>query len=161
LASLSVTVAAYGTLEASLADWNDVARDQNVERNHIDAVLIERCEGRVVNVHRSSSRGWAQGSVASALVALLAPPALLDGAIAGGVGKRALTFVAERLSRDAVNELGRVLESGRFVTLALTERGPGPATATYGARALSLANLPMRGTAFDLRLAVDADDDDE
>jgi hypothetical protein len=161
LTSLSVTVAAYGSLQAALADWDDVDEDPTRAFNIIDAVLIERSDQRVVRVHRSVSHKWAEGSVASAVVGRLSPPALLDGAIAGGVGKRVLTLVSDGLSRDAVNELGRVLESGRFVTLAVVERGAEPAALGYGARALSIAGLPMRGTAFDLRVAAEADDADD
>jgi hypothetical protein len=161
MASLNVIVAAYGSLEAASADWDDLDRDATAEINLIDAVLIERTDVRVEMVHRCSSRGWARGSVASALVGRISPSALLDGAIAGGVGRRALTFVSNGLTRDAVNELGRVLESGWFVTLMVAERGPVVAATSYGARARSLASLPMRGTAFDLRHAVQADEADE
>jgi hypothetical protein len=157
MASLNVIVAAYGSLEAASADWDDLDRDATAEINLIDAALIERSDVRVEMVHRCSSRGWARGSVASALVGRISPSALLDGAIA----RRALTFVSNGLTRDAVNELGRVLESGWFVTLMVAERGPVVAATSYGARARSLASLPMRGTAFDLRHAVQADEADE
>jgi hypothetical protein len=158
LASLSITVAAYSSLDAASADWDDVDRHLTDQLNPIDATLIEQSGLQVTVVHRCLSVGWAHGSVAGALVGRLSPTALLGGAIAGGVGRRALTFVSNGLSRDAVNELGRVLESGRFVTLAVVERGPGPTTASYGARALGVASLPMRGTAFELRHAVLADE---
>ena len=46
------------------------------------------------------------------------------------------------------------LDTGRFVTVAVFERGPAPTTSGYGARALAVATLPMRGTAFELRDAV-------
>jgi hypothetical protein len=160
-ASLNVIVAAYGSLEAAAADWDDLDRDRGAATDLIDAALIERSDVRVAVVHRCSSRGWAQGSVASALVGRISPSALLDGAIAGGVGRRALAFVSSGLTRDAVNELGRVLESGWFVTLIVAERGPAVVPARYGAQAQSMASLPMRGTAFDLRQAVRADEADE
>jgi hypothetical protein len=160
-ASLTVIVAAYGSFEAASADWSRVVRDPTAESSLLDAILIEQSERRVVAVHRCSSTGWARGSAASALVGRLAPTALLDGAIAGGVGSRALSFVSNGLSRDAVNELGRVLESGRFVTVAVVERGPGPSTTRYGALALAVGSLPMGGTAFELRQAVQADEADE
>jgi hypothetical protein len=161
VASLSVTVAAYGSFEAAAADWDQIERDPVGQVNAIDALLIERSEHRVAKVHRCSKEGWARGSVASALVARLSPPALLDGAIAGGVGRRVLSLVSKGLSRDAVNELGCALEAGRFVTLAVVERGAGPTTTGYGARALAVASLPMKGTAFDLRHAVTSDEADE
>jgi hypothetical protein len=160
VASLSVTVAAYGSFEAASADWDEIARFPTVELNLIDAALIERWDHRVAVLHRCSAKGWAEGSVASALVGTLSPPALLDGAIAGGVGKHVLTFVFAGLSRDAVNELGRVLEAGRFVTLAVVERAPRPAMVAYGGRALAVATLPMGGTVFNLRSAVEGDDAD-
>jgi hypothetical protein len=160
VASLSITVAAYGSFGAAAADWDETARLPAAELSVIDAALIERHDHRVAALHRCSTKGWAEGSVASALVGMLSPPALLDGAIAGGVGKHVLTFVCSGLSRDAANELGRVLESGRFVTLAVIERAPQPTTVAYGGRALAVATLPMGGTAFDLRLACRADDAD-
>jgi hypothetical protein len=161
LASLSVTVAAYGSFDAASADWDEVECDPACELNLIDAALIERADHRVATVHRCLSRGWARGSVASALVGRLSPTALLDGAIAGGVGKRALIFVSHGLSRDAINELGRVLESGPFVTLAVFERGSGLTTTGHATRALGAASLPMQGTAFDLRQAVHDDETDD
>jgi hypothetical protein len=160
VASLTVTVAAYGSLEAATADWDDVAQVQRGGSNLLDAALIEWRENRVAGLHRCPASGWAQGSVASALVGRLSPPALLDGPLAGGVGKRVLSYVSTGLSRDAVNELGRVLESGRFVTLAVVERGGEPKTFAYWSRALRVASLPMQGTAFDLRRALEDDEAD-
>ena len=160
MASLSVTVAAYGSLEAASADWDEIARSSKAEVNLVDAAMIERTDHRVAALHRCSAKGWAEGSVASALVGTLSPPALLDGAIAGGVGKHVLTFVFNGLTRDAANELGRVLESGRFVTLAVIERALQPTAVAYGGRALAVATLPMGGTAFDLRRACLDDDAD-
>ncbi|MGZ4708242.1 MAG: hypothetical protein ACXWBN_05825 [Acidimicrobiales bacterium] len=157
---MSVTVAAYGSLEAASADWDEIARFPAAEFNLIDAALIEKCDHRVAALHRCSATGWAEGSVASALVGMLSPPALLDGAIAGGVGRHVLTFVFAGLSRDAANELGRVLESGRFVTLTVIERSPQPRMIAYGGRALAVATLPMGGTAFELHRAVEADEAD-
>lgn len=161
MASLSVTVAAYGSVEAAAADWQEVDRARKHRSNVIDAILIERSGRRVATVHQFSLAGWARGAVASALVGRLAPAALLDGAIAGGVGSQAMCFVSNGLSVDAVSELVRVFESGRFVTLAVVERGQGPTSAGYGSRALGVASLPMHGTALDLRRAVRDDEADE
>ena len=161
LLGLYVVVAAYSAVEAAVADWDDVGRDPTIESNLIDAMLIERSERRVKAVLGCSSEGWARGSVASAIVGRLSPSALIDGAIAGGVGVRALRFVSHGLTRDAVNELGRVFESGSFITLAVVERGPALTMTSHGARALGVASLPLRGTAFELRDAVQADEADE
>jgi hypothetical protein len=161
LLGLYVVVAAYSSIDAALADWDDVGRDPTIESNLIDAMLIERSERQVKAIHGCLSRGWARGSVASALVGRLSPSALIDGAIAGGVGVGALRFISRGLSRDAVNELGRVFETGSFVTLAVVERGPAFTTTSYGARALGVASLPLRGTAFELCDAVQADESDE
>lgn len=153
LPSLNVLVAAYGSLEVALDDWEAFDVDHMGDLCLVDAALIERSDLTVSVVHRYPSRGWARGSVASALVGRLSPSALLDGAIAGGVGRLALRFVSNGLSRDAVNELGRVLESGWFVTLAVLERG-GASTTRYGSQAQCLASLPMSGTVLDLHRAV-------
>lgn len=161
MAHLNVIVAAYGSLEDACADWEAIDRAPIHETNLLDSVLIERSDLQVAVVHRCASRGWARGSVAGALVGRLSPTALLTGAIAGGVGVRTLSFVSHGLSRDAVNELGRVLESGSFVTVAIVE-GAHVGTATnYGARAETLASLPLRGSVFDLRFAVLADETDD
>jgi len=160
VSGLSVVVAAYNCYEDAAADWDDVDRDSTVDVHVVDAALIERCDSRVATVHRYSKRGWAQGSIAGALVGRLSPPALLDGPIAGGVGRRTLTFVSNGLSRDAVNELGRVLDSGWFVTIAVVEQGPRLRSDCYGTRARGLASLPLQGNAFDLRQAVQADEAD-
>jgi hypothetical protein len=158
--SLSVTVATYGSVEAAVADWDEVELAGARGLNLIDAALIERADDRVVTFHRCSATGWGHGSIACALVGALWPPALLDGALAGGVGRRALTFLSTGLSRDAINELGRVLESGPFVTLAVVERAAAPTATALGARALRVATLPLLGTAYDLRQAVKADEAD-
>ena len=159
MTSLSVAVAAYGSLPAATADW-DLCVDSTLESCLLDAILIEQSDRRVTKLHRCWNGGWARGSVASAVVARLWPSALLDGPIAGGVGRRTLRVVSDGLSRDAVNELGRVLESGRFVTLAVVQRGPGPTEIGHWGRALALASLPMRGTALALRRAAERDEAD-
>jgi hypothetical protein len=160
VSGLSVVVAAYTRYEDAAADWDDVDRDSTAGARVVDAALIERCVGRVASVHRFSKRGWAQGAIAGALVGSLSPASLLDGPIAGGVGRRTLTFVSNGLSRDAVSELGRVLDSGQFVTLAVVEQAPPLGCASYGARARGRVCLPLRGNAFDLRQAVQADEAD-
>lgn len=159
-ASMNVIVAAYDSLEAGSSDWVELESGASAGTPLIDAVLIERSDHRVMVVHRWLRQGWGQGAVASAVVGRLSPSALLEGAIAGGVGARVLNFVSNGLSRDAVNELGCVLESGMFVTVAVLERGPGAAPASCGSRAQSLASLPLRGTAVDLRRALRADESD-
>ena len=160
VASLSVTVAAYGSLEAACADWDEIERASAAEFNLIDAATIEWSGSRVAALHRASERGWADGSIASALIGASSPPALLDGAIAGGVGRHVLTFVFAGLSRDATHELGKVLSSGRFVTVAVIERSPQPTRIAYGGRALAVATLPLGGTAFELHRAFESDEAD-
>jgi hypothetical protein len=157
VASLSVTVAAYGSGDAAVRDFDDVDLSPDDAVNLIDIALIERSDRQVTKLHRYSSSSWAHGEIASALVAVLWPPALLDGALAGGVGKRTLTFLSTGLTRDAVNELGRVMEAGRFVTLAIFDRRLEATRTTYGTRALQVAILPLRGTAYDLRHATEDD----
>ena len=161
MADLNVIVAAYGSLDDARADWGALDRAPVRETHLLDSVLIERSDLQVTVVHRCSSRGWARGSVAGALVGRLSPTALLTGAIAGGVGVRTMSFVSRGLSRDAVNELGRVLDSGSFVTVAITEGAHVGTATSYGVRAATLASLPLSGSLFDLRMAVLADDADE
>lgn len=159
MASLSVAVAAYGTSDAAHADWREIADAGG--NDALDAALIERADTRVIAIHPFPEAGWGGGAITSALIGHLWPPSLLDGAIAGGVGGHMLTRVSLGLSRDATHELGRVMEAGRFVTLAVFDRRGGPTSCFFGGRALQFGILPMSGTAHDLRSALDDDLADE
>lgn len=159
MTSLSVIVAAYGTSDAARADWRQVAREGGADV--LDGVLIERIDTRVVAIEPFAGAGWGAGTISGALIGHLWPPSLLDGAVAGGVGGRMLTAVSRGLSRDATHELGRVMEAGRFVTLAVIDRGGSDTPCFFGGRTLQLAVLPMAGTARQLRSAFDLDRFDE
>jgi hypothetical protein len=158
---LCVTVAAYGTFEAATADWDDIDRCPVNHSNTIDAVLVEREEDRVASLHRFSMQGWGYGWIASAVVGVLWPPALLAGAVAGGVGANVITCVSRGLSREDVSELGRVLASGPFVSVVVTDMTSNTSsTLPVGSRALRMARLPMGGSTYQLREALEVDVDE-
>ena len=158
MSRLSVTVAAYGAFAPAAADWDDL--DRAVARGDvelIDAALFERDDTQVVQFHEYSAAGWGDGLVASAVLGLLSPPALLVGAVAGSVGGHMITALSKGLSREALSELGRVMEAGRFVVVALADRGESQTTSVPGDRSLALASLPVGATVLGLREALDAD----
>jgi hypothetical protein len=98
-----VTLAAYGSLEVATADWDDLEWCPVNQSNTIDAVLIEREGDRVATLHGFSMRGWGYGWIASAVVGALWPPALLAGAVAGGVGANVITCVSRGFGHFAAS----------------------------------------------------------
>jgi hypothetical protein len=159
VATLYVIVAAYGSLELALVDWERLDEIAAPKGGLLDVVLIERFDLRVKTLHRRPATGWAQGWVASAAVGRLAPSALLDGALAGGVGRRALHLVSQGLSANAVRDLGRVLDGGRFVLIGVADQRA--AITGRVSNASSAADTSMAGDATALRRAVEEDRADD
>ena len=161
MSGLCVTLAAYGSLEVATADWDDLEWCPVNQSNTIDAVLIEREGDRVATLHGFSMRGWGYGWIASAVVGALWPPALLAGAVAGGVGANVITCVSRGFSQEDVSELSRVLGSGPFVAVVVTDISNNSVTLLpVGSRALRMARLPMGGTTWQLREALELDVDE-
>jgi hypothetical protein len=161
MSRLSVSVAAYGAFAPAAADWDDLDRAVAARAiDLIDAALVERDDTKVVRFHRYSAAAWGRGLIASAVVGLVSPPALLVGAVAGSVGGNMITVLSQGLSREGLCEFGRVMEAGPFVTVALADRGGTGSSFMFGDRSLALASLPVGGTALALRAALEADADD-
>jgi hypothetical protein len=156
---LSVTVAAYGAFASAAGSWD--ALDRAVAEASVvlvDAALLERNDdAQVVRFHEHSAAGWGDGLIASAVVGLLSPPALLVGAVAGSVGGHTISALSRGLSRDAVSELGRAFIAGRFVVVVVTERGGAETSAALGGRSSTLASVPVSTTTLALHLAFEAD----
>jgi hypothetical protein len=161
VASLRVTIAAYDSLAAATADWEQLGQIPLSDRGPLDAVLIERFDRRVTSLHRCWPTGWAQGWLASAVVGRLSPPALLDGALAGGVGRRTLTLVTDRLTPASATELAMVLEFRRFVLLAVHDDVYTGTAIPCCVEASPASTAALACTAQELRRAVEADRADE
>jgi hypothetical protein len=110
---IAVAVGAYSSYRPAARDWDELDGDPVAATRLVDATIIEWQGDRVLTVHCSLRRhGWGYGAVASAVVAALWPPALLTGAIAGGVGDRVLAWFSSGLSAEANAQLGGVMRQG-------------------------------------------------
>lgn len=117
----------------------------------VDGAVIERTAVEVTGFHFGSSSGWGRGVIACAVCGVLWPPAMLVGAIAGGVGSDVMTEVRCGLSGDLVRELGSVLEVGPFVAVAVTyltaaQRYDLDRPSPGGASSLRASRLNLRAT---------------
>jgi hypothetical protein len=159
--SLRVTIAAYDSLAAATADWEQLGQIPASGLEPLDAVLIERFDRRVTTLHQYWPIGWAQGWLASAIVGRLSPPALLDGALAGGVGRRTLTLVTDGLSPAVATKLTTVLDSRRFVLLAVHDDGETDKAIPSCVGTSTASTAALACTAQELRRVVEADRADE
>jgi hypothetical protein len=158
MSRLSVSVAAYGAFAPAAADWDDLDRAVAAGTiDLVDAALLERDDTQVVRFHRYLATGWGRGLIASAVVGLVSPPALLVGPVAGSVGGHMITALSKGLSREGLSELGRVMDAGRFVAVGLADRAETRSLSAFGDRSLVLASLPVGGTTLVLRAALEAD----
>jgi hypothetical protein len=86
----------------------------------MDAVLVETERETICAIHRFSSDGVARGSIAASMVGLLRPPALVCGALAGGVGEETITSLSAALDRDGIRQLGEVMDQARFAIIVVS-----------------------------------------
>ena len=154
---LVVGLAAYDSLDGVISDWEAFERVA-ARGAMVDGALVERSEVEVTRFHARSVLGWGRGVIASAVCGVLWPPALVVGALAGGVGGDVMTAVRLGLTGDSVRVLGDVLEAGPFVAVAVVETGTAMPD-EFGRGALSRANVPLRTTSSQLVRALRADDD--
>lgn len=122
-----VTIAVYRSLTSALAAWDELelaAGSQGL--GLIDAALVEGDADTIRVSHRHLRSAEARGAVASAIVGLLRPPAIVTGAVAGGVGGAILVLLGQTLSRDEVKSLGEVLDSGPIALIAVASGPAGP-----------------------------------
>jgi hypothetical protein len=153
---MQVAIAAYDQLEDATADWG--AFEDAAEAGAIvDGAVIERTLVEVTHFHRGSGSGWGQGVIASAVYGVVWPPAIIVGALAGGVGGEVMTAVRSGLSSEAVRELSDVLEAGPFVDLAVTDDRL-VASTDFGLNARSWARVALRSTAIQLVRAMRCDE---
>ncbi len=156
---IAVAIGAYASYASAAKDWDALDLDPAAATSLVDGALIEWREDRVTRVHCSLKRhGWGYGAVASAVVAALWPPALLTGAIAGGVGDRVLTYFARELPTETTAELARVLREGQISAVIVAATPEGTRVVRRFARHgldFSIATLP--GTSSDLLAAAQDD----
>lgn len=145
MAGLHVAMAAYDMLEDARADWS--AFDESAAPGAVlDGAVIERTLAEVTRFDRASTSGWGNGVIACAVYGVVWPPAILVGALAGGVGGEIMTTVRCGLTSESVRDLTEVLEAGAFVAMAITDdRSVGPPG--FGRNAKCWALVPLRSTA--------------
>jgi hypothetical protein len=157
MAGLQVAIAAYVTLEDATSDW--VAFEGEAGPGAVvDGAVIERTLAEVTCFHRGSVGGWGQGVIASAVCGVLWPPALLVGALAGGVGGEVITAVRCGLSSESVRDLSEVLEAGPFVAVVITDDRFVPPPG-FGHHARSRTRVPLRSTTAEMVGALRGDEE--
>jgi hypothetical protein len=155
----TVTVATYRLLAPALADWDAlVARDQAGELTLVDAALVEGDVDTLHTIHRHPRSGCSRGAAAGAMVGLLRPPALVMGAVAGGVGDRMIVALAQGLSRDDLKYLGDLFDT-EPISIVVLSTSPEPMTwSTVLGAATATASVDTHLSADQIRRAVEADE---
>jgi hypothetical protein len=158
---ITVGVAAYSSYTRAAQAWNRLDLDPGAATSLIDAMVIEWADEQVSLVRCSLVRhGWGFGAIASAIVGALWPPALLTGALAGGVGDQVLTCVSGSIPSHVSTELSRVLRLGRIAIVAVMATPEGTHTAkALETHALELALSTLACSSRELLTALRADAD--
>jgi hypothetical protein len=155
----TVTVAAYGRLPAALADWESLEAAAGADEiGLVDGALVESDADTIQAFHRYARRGRARGSVAGAVLGLLRPPAIVTGAVAGGVGGSTIVLLGRTLARDEVKELGDVLDLSTIAIVAIVTKPAPPRWMIALGQATAYATVTMAASVEDLERAVDADE---
>jgi uncharacterized membrane protein len=158
MTSCRVVVAAYAGLGSALADWDDLERAQRADGvGLVDAALVEGDADTIRVFHRHSRTCDGRGSVAGAVVGLLRPPAIVAGAVAGGVGEHVLILVGQSLSRNSIKELGDAMDSGPIALVALTHDPEAGAWDHLLGAAGATASASSTMSVGDIRRAIDGD----
>ena len=123
MSALCITVAAYDDLTKAQTDWTLVEAAGDADSIHIsDAAMLGRDpDGRVENIHRQSHHGWGKGAVVGAAWGLMFPPALIGGALAGGVGGGVIARLNRSLDRGDLRDLGEAMDAGETAIVAVTD----------------------------------------
>jgi hypothetical protein len=162
LGTISIHVAAYDTLLEALDDWNIGHLAGANHHNFIDAVLVETDCETICAIHRFSSDGVARGSIAASMAGLLRPPALICGALAGGVGEQTITSLSAALDRDDIKHLGKVIDQTRFTIIIVAAtaiaRPSDNGTIDSGAKATASHTVTTSMTSESVRRAARTDD---
>lgn len=156
---IAVGIAAYSSYPRAAQAWNRLDLDPGAATSLIDAMVIEWADEQVSLVRCTLVRhGWGFGAIASAVVGALWPPALLTGALAGGVGDQVLTCVSGSIPAQVSTELSRVLRLSRIAVVAVMATPEGTHTAkALETQALELALSTLACTSTELLTALRAD----
>ncbi len=159
MSDIAVGIAAYSSYTQAAQAWNRLDLDPGAATSLIDAMTIEWTDEQVSLVRCSLVRhGWGFGAIASAVVGALWPPALLTGAIAGGVGDQVLTCVSGSIPAHVSSELSRVLRLGRIAVVVVVTTPEGTHTAkALKSHALELALSTLACSSPGLLTALRAD----
>jgi hypothetical protein len=159
LAPIKVTLAAYRTFADAFADWDALEHAaQATPSELVDAVLIERTLAEVSKFPVPGGVGTGrccQRRLRRILVALDS-----RGCAGWKRGRPCGDRSPGGLSREAIGSVGKVMENGTFVSIAIADRSWAP-TAFLGPRAIQIASLPFAATAQALRDALDLDDSED
>jgi uncharacterized membrane protein len=125
MSDLCITVAAYDDLTKAQTDWTLVEAAGDANSVYIsDAAMLGRDpDGRVENIHRQSHHGWGKGAVVGAVWGLVFPPALIGGALAGGVGGGVISRLNRSLDRGDLKDMGEAMDAGEVAIVAVTDAG--------------------------------------
>ena len=156
---IAVGIAAYSSYTRAAQAWNGLDLDPGAATSLIDAMTIEWADEQVSLVRCSLVRhGWGFGAIASAVVGALWPPALLTGALAGGVGDQVLTCVSGSIPAHVSSELSRVLRLGRNAVVAVMATPEGTDTVrVLETHALDLAVSSLDCSSTELLTALRTD----
>ena len=161
LTRCSATVASYRSLSSALEGW-DAVTEANAAREVrlIDAALVEHDVDTIRRIHRHQP-GPAGGSVATALLGLLEPTAIITGAVAGGVGGRVLVALHAGFGRDDLGALGEALDAGPFALVGVFASDESPEWARMPLGWSALVSVASTVTASELDRAVELDQLDD
>jgi uncharacterized membrane protein len=123
MSNLAITVAAYDDITGAQTDWAAVEGAGDSDLIYInDAAMLERDpDGRVETLHRQSHHGWGKGAVVGAVWGLLFPPALIGGAVVGGVSGGVVARLNRSLGRGDLKDLGDAMDAGEIAVVVATE----------------------------------------
>lgn len=122
--SLSTTIATYADEATAEKDWAAVESAAGTSAiNLADAALVRRDpDGTIATIRRQSHHGWGKGAVVGAVVGVLFPPTIVAGAVVGAVGGGLTAWASRSLDQGAINDLGKVMNSGEIALVVLTDR---------------------------------------
>lgn len=158
MSDLCITVAAYDDLTKAQTDWTLVEAAGDANSVYIsDAAMLGRDpDGRVENIHRQSHHGWGKGAVVGAVWGLVFPPALIGGALAGGVGGGVISRLNRSLDRGDLKDMGEAMDAGEVAIVAVTDAGSVKALQGLLTNATESATK-VGGDAEDVQRALDAE----
>lgn len=148
-----VFAASYSTKDAAMADFNAVESmygDMALVDTY-DAIVLAREEGKAGIVRDGEQAdGWEGvgiGLAMGACCALFPGVTLANGAVAGAIARGAVAIVAGHfvsgVSRDALRDLGQVLDEGEFGLIVIVATDAAQPVRGAIKRAVSMQRQPF------------------